>query len=145
MWLVIPVAEPMLVRSAEVERFHACPMISCTMVCPRLYLKHPSQLVMCLCPKNAPYNFLLVVSTPLKNISQNGNLPQIGVNIKNIWNHRLDLHVNVPKCQSADWRLCKQRMTLSENRQTLRRKLVLQPSIFRCYCWWKKSCTTWDV
>ena len=26
----------------------------------------------------------LVVSTPLKNISQNGNLPQIGVKIKNI-------------------------------------------------------------
>ena len=83
--------------------------------------------------------FLVGGFQPLwKNISQNGNLPQIGVNIKNIWNHRLDLHVNVPKCQSADWRLCKQRMTLSENRQTLRRKLVLQPSIFRCYCWWKK-------
>ena len=26
----------------------------------------------------------LVVSTPLKNISQNGNLPQIGAKIKNI-------------------------------------------------------------
>ena len=33
----------------------------------------------------------LVVSTHLKNISQNGNLPQIGVKIKNIWNHHLDL------------------------------------------------------
>ena len=31
----------------------------------------------------------LVVSTPLKNISQNGNLAQVGVNIKNIWNHHL--------------------------------------------------------
>ena len=28
-----------------------------------------------------------MVSTPLKNISQNGNLPKIGVKIKNIWNH----------------------------------------------------------
>ena len=28
--------------------------------------------------------------TSLINISQNGNLPQIGVNIKNIWNHHLD-------------------------------------------------------
>ena len=28
-----------------------------------------------------------VVSTHLKNISQNGNLPQIGVKIKHIWNH----------------------------------------------------------
>ena len=27
-------------------------------------------------------------TTPLKNISQNGNLPQIGVRIKNIWNHQ---------------------------------------------------------
>ena len=33
--------------------------------------------------------YWLVVSTHLKNISQNGNLPQIGVNPKNIWNHHL--------------------------------------------------------
>ena len=33
--------------------------------------------------------YWLVVSTHLKNISQNGNLPQIGVNMKNIWNHHL--------------------------------------------------------
>ena len=31
----------------------------------------------------------LVVSTHLKNISQNGNLPQIGMKIKNVWNHHL--------------------------------------------------------
>ena len=31
----------------------------------------------------------LVDSTLLKNISQIGNLPQIGVNMKNIWNHHL--------------------------------------------------------
>ena len=30
-----------------------------------------------------------MVSTPLKNIGQNGNLPLVGVNIKNIWNHHL--------------------------------------------------------
>ena len=30
---------------------------------------------------------------PLKNISQTGNrLPQIGVNIKNIWNHNLETY-----------------------------------------------------
>ena len=33
--------------------------------------------------------FWLVVSTHLKNISQNGNLPQIGVKINNFWNHHL--------------------------------------------------------
>ena len=29
-------------------------------------------------------------STPMKNISQNGNLPQVGMKIKNVWNHHLD-------------------------------------------------------
>ena len=33
-----------------------------------------------------------MVSTHLKNISQNGNLPQLGVKIKNIWNHNLVIH-----------------------------------------------------
>ena len=33
---------------------------------------------------NMQHNIWLVVSTPLKNISQNGNLPQIGMKIKNI-------------------------------------------------------------
>ena len=36
--------------------------------------------------------FWLVVSTHLKNITQNGNLPQIGVKRKNLWNHHLALH-----------------------------------------------------
>ena len=33
--------------------------------------------------------WLVVEPTHLKNISQNGNLPQIGVKITNVWNHRL--------------------------------------------------------
>ena len=33
--------------------------------------------------------WLVVEPTPLKNIRQNGNLPKIGVKIKNIWNHHL--------------------------------------------------------
>ena len=36
-------------------------------------------------------HFWLVVSTPLKHISQIGSFPQIGVKIKNVWNHHLDL------------------------------------------------------
>ena len=43
------------------------------------------------------YNNWMVVSTHLKNISQNGNLPQIGVKIKNIWNHHLDNHFGFHK------------------------------------------------
>ncbi len=31
-----------------------------------------------------------MVSTPFKNISQIGNLPQIGMNMKYIWNHHLE-------------------------------------------------------
>ena len=31
-----------------------------------------------------------MVSTHLKNISQTGNLPQVGMKIKHIWNHHLD-------------------------------------------------------
>ena len=37
--------------------------------------------------KNGIKQDLLVVSTPLKNISQIGNLPQVGVTIKNMWDH----------------------------------------------------------
>ena len=40
---------------------------------------------------NYQFTIWLVVSTPLKNISQNGNLPQIGVKIKNVWNHQLTI------------------------------------------------------
>ena len=35
---------------------------------------------------------LFVVSTHLKNISQIGNVPQIGVKIKRVWNHHLVNH-----------------------------------------------------
>ena len=41
-------------------------------------------------PKDWVDGFWLVVSTHLKNMSQNGNLPQIGVKLKNIWNHHPD-------------------------------------------------------
>ena len=40
----------------------------------------------------------LVFSTHLKNISQNGNLPQRGVKIKNIWNHLLASFLPPKKC-----------------------------------------------
>ncbi len=29
-------------------------------------------------------------TTPLKNVSQSGSFPQVGVKIKNLWNHHLD-------------------------------------------------------
>ena len=39
--------------------------------------------------------FWLVVSTHLKNISQNGNVLQVGAKVKNIWNHHLVLFFSV--------------------------------------------------
>ena len=36
-----------------------------------------------------------MVSTHLKNISQIGNLPQIGVTIKNIWNHQPGIYIYI--------------------------------------------------
>ena len=40
-----------------------------------------------------PSKIWLVVSTPLKNMSQIGSFFQVGVKIKNIWNHHLENHV----------------------------------------------------
>ncbi len=34
-----------------------------------------------------------MVSTHFKNISQNWNLPQVGMNIRNIWNHHLGVYL----------------------------------------------------
>ena len=39
--------------------------------------------------KHMSFILWLVVSTYLKNISQNGNLPQTGLKIQNVWNHHL--------------------------------------------------------
>ena len=42
---------------------------------------------------NEPWLIWLVVEpTHLKNISQIGSFPQIGVKIKNVWNHHLVIH-----------------------------------------------------
>ena len=37
----------------------------------------------------------LVVSTHLKNISQIGSSPQVRMNIKNVWNHHLEIHSKI--------------------------------------------------
>ena len=63
--------------------------------CPRPQLeKNPGKCKDSPC-ETVPFqkgNYIwLVVSTHLNNISQNGNLPQIGMNIKTIWNHHLDI------------------------------------------------------
>ena len=45
-----------------------------------------------------------MVSTHLKNISQNGNLPQIGVKIKNIWKHQTEFGIFHIYPTSFRWR-----------------------------------------
>ena len=46
---------------------------------------------------NFSIDFELVVSTHVKNISEIGSFPQVGVKIKNIWNHHLDLYCLIPR------------------------------------------------
>ena len=53
--------------------------------------------------KKPKKNTQLVVSTHLKNISQIGSFPQVGMKIKNVWNHHLDTHPRAPfKVESRD-------------------------------------------
>ena len=40
-------------------------------------------------------NQFSLVSTPLKNISQIGSFPQVGVKIKNLWNHHLAINFDM--------------------------------------------------
>ena len=56
------------------------------------------------------YRIWLVVSTHLKNISQTGHLPQIGVKIKNLWNHHLgssaEIHLDISECKATKCKPC---------------------------------------
>ena len=45
-------------------------------------------------PRICQYDWL-VVSTHLKNISQNGSFPQIGMKINHLWNHHLDEYLSM--------------------------------------------------
>ena len=47
-----------------------------------------------------------MVSSPLKNISQQGNLPQIRVKIKNIWNHHPDVIHSLKLAASLPLKKC---------------------------------------
>ena len=78
----------------------------------------------------------MVVSTQLKNMSQNGNLRQIGVNIKHIWNH----HVVIPSaCLKVDhWpsKACISQMT-PELYIWTKIVLGLHPRWIEINCWFK--------
>ena len=59
---------------------------------------------------NGTTNYLhnwLAVSTHLKNISQNGSSPQVGVDIKNLWNHHLVKYFEA-------WRSCEEKTSPAE-------------------------------
>ncbi len=62
--------------------------------------------ILCVLFLTYPMYIWLVVSTHLKNISQNWNLPQIGVKIKNIWNHHLVYIYPRTQVTSFDIRPC---------------------------------------
>ena len=62
-------------------------------------VKYRNTLNRCDVRSSSLINFLLVVSTPLKNISQIGNLPQVGVKMKNLRNHQPDF-VSIFDCSN---------------------------------------------
>ena len=101
--------------------------------------------------------YWLVVSTHLKNISQIRNFPQIGVKIKNIWNHHLEVELLVPFLWTTH--LFFVGLTKSEKWtvQTFSLKNIsLASYVYRLHvkrihkgwirsCLWKNSCTSWWV
>ena len=93
-----------------------------------------------------------MVSTHLKNISQIGNLPQIGVEIKNIWNHqvasffflidckvgRFILQQESPKNASKEsFHFCP--TVLYGHKQKMRKEPWNHPPIYRIYIGWSRS------
>ena len=80
-----------IIPKPETRAFPGIPLLSHILGWPRRFGRYNF-------PKVFPTPFViecrkydwLVVSTHLKNISQNGNLPQIRVKIKNVWNLQLD-------------------------------------------------------
>ncbi len=75
-----------------------------------------------------------MVSTHLKNISQMGNLPQIGMKIQNVWSHHLDFWLLHP------------RTTISANQK---KHENFSPSSFtnldqtRSFSWLSSPCAAW--
>ena len=80
----------------------------------------------------------LVVSTHLKNISKHGNLPQLGVKIKNIWNHHLDIYYCQPPVTNI-----KKYHHLVEVWRFLKFSSLFLPCDF-CLRWWFLTSTTSD-
>ena len=79
-----------------------------------------------------------MVSTHLKNNSQIGSFPQVGMKIKNIWNHQLENYKNRNAVFFVDWMVVDFWKHIRNNTT----HMLSNPT----YCWWKKSqATTWDV
>ena len=75
----------MYLQSCQEMPLHRCTIPSLHV---SLSLASPS------CPAATFNTSWLVVSTPLKNISQIGSCPQVKMKIKNIWNHHLVYHIS---------------------------------------------------
>ena len=96
-------------------------------------------------PCNNSQPIWLVVSTHLKNISQMGSFPQVGMKIKNVWNHHLATHVcssNIPftskdictaflasnasESSTSSWVFC----WVGRSKRSVRRRTVLKRPAF---------------
>ena len=70
------------------------------------------------------------------------NLPK-SMTLENMtWIHECDVYSNSPTNQ-VGFTLDEINIAPENGPSTQKETKVFQPSIFRCYCWWKKSCTSW--
>ena len=83
-------------------------------------------------------SYLVGGSTQLKNISQNGNLPQAEVEIKNNWNHHLvifPIHHGSKLCQLVENNALKSRHILLTSHEC--KKTILKVNILHMELWFR--------
>ena len=78
---------------------------------------------------------MLLVSTPFNFFFQIGNLPQIGINIKNIWNHH---PVDLATPQKSMF------FFLEKNGQVLDTLMIRTLEFLFHDCWWQARLGKWD-
>ena len=84
-----------------------------------------------------------MVSTQLKNISENGSFPQVGVNIKNIWNHHPD-HYKDPFFPNQYFMESNVRGFLTVTSFRKSAKLVAPFWVSRLMGWRRKPMASWQ-
>ena len=83
-----------------------------------------------------------MVSTPLKNISHNENLPQVGVKIQNVWNHHLEKHFTIKRPAHLSEPVRCDTLALAKESSSPNKRSSVQFKKQRA--WWFKPWPFWD-